>query len=575
MIERSSHNKFTYPVKLALSLICLILFAGCLLILRKGTPAVEDAIKNYTYYFMVLMTGLWIAAATRIFDLLRKSGFSLRPHVPGIIFCVVLTVCIGLSTQSKFRVLADEANLVSVSKSMLLNQSVENVTQGRFYYNNYNPTVSVIGKRPYLYPFLTSILHHITGYRVENGFLLNQIVLLILLMTVYFLFHKYFGVVGGLAAVLLVAAQPIVASCANTAGFDLISAALFILVLILASKSITDSEQAPFWFYALCVHLVLYSHTRYESVLISFFVFFFVLISNRKLIFTVKNHCLSFACMVLLSIPIIWQRSIRADNFEQKSGPAFSSEYLAEHIGIFLKGFIQFDHYLPYASAVNIIGAAGLVYILKKILSQGFREKKPLILTILTNFIILLLFLSYYSGFSDQPYNARFFIIPCITLSLFAAYFMMSVLKYMNLNFRYILIPAVLAFLVYLPVSIEDRLFNSQLAIRQYDFMQSYFSELEDRNILVITDRPVYLSIHNYGSISFSNAKNNSEKLLRELNRHLYRDIYAVQFIEYKTGLPPESQRLPEEYKLIPVDVLQHSSTGYLQISRSEAGSVP
>jgi hypothetical protein len=117
--------------------------------------------SHFSYYLMLALFVWWLVAS---FLYAKESGAAAgafwRAYGWGILLSFALAGVVFVSVRSDFRILADETNLLAISKSILYEKQVHNVTEGSFYYLNFNPIASEqIPKRPFLFPFLTSILH--------------------------------------------------------------------------------------------------------------------------------------------------------------------------------------------------------------------------------------------------------------------------------------------------------------------------------------------------------------------------------------------------------------------------------
>jgi hypothetical protein len=91
--------------------------------------------------------------------------------------------------------------------------------------------------------------------------------------------------------------------------------------------------------------------------------------------------------------------------------------------------------------------------------------------------------------------------------------------------------------LPHVPVAAEARFFNALILTRQAAQTWRYFETLNDKRILVLSDRPGLFTIMNYGAVDISTAGNDRSPIL-ELSRHLYQAVYLVQEVDLATGKP-------------------------------------
>ena len=107
----------------------------------------------------------WLAFA-------RSSGYSSSSNPLGsmvssisthtgwsLLVSFVLTVSIFSSNPFFYKTLSDETNLLSISRSLLIEKRAYNVTEGLYYYNNFQALKHGIPKRPLLHPYLVQWIH--------------------------------------------------------------------------------------------------------------------------------------------------------------------------------------------------------------------------------------------------------------------------------------------------------------------------------------------------------------------------------------------------------------------------------
>ena len=86
--------------------------------------------------------------------------------------------------------------------------------------------------------------------------------------------------------------------------------------------------------------------------------------------------------------------------------------------------------------------------------------------------------------------------------------------------------------------------------------------------ILLITETPSQYLIYNFGAIYFQTANAEKSRILNEMNRHLYRQIYVVQEIGYGTGNPTQATSLEQDFVLQTLSEKQYTDHSFLRFSR-------
>jgi len=458
---------------------------------------------------------------------------------------------------------------------MAYEKRTDNITMGRWYYDNFYPLSRGADKRPLLFPFLVSLIHTFFGYRAENAFILNFLVLFSLLLLIYIAMKNVFGEIWGIASIIFVVSQPIIVQCATSGGFELLST-LFLVVCFCCLKGFLEKPDSSLRFQLLWASLLMLASIRYEGI-ISFFLVIIILtvLKYVKVSFFKEdiNLIYFFTPLVLLSN---YLAGILIQNpYEVTAGqPAFSVKYLIKNSIDIYKSLIDFRFYIPYATVINLIGAIALLYFINKFLEGAFLEKRNRNHLIAISAVCILVnffsHLFYHQGWISHPSDTRFFIAYAMTLSILALIFMYSI-DFFKKRPVYILLFSIMMFILYQPVSVEDRFSRTQTLPREYRFVMYYLEQEGRKNnnsFVVVADRPGMYTVHNYGAVDFNYANNNSDDLLGGFNTHLYRDIFAVQKIEYKTLKPAKDNELDRKYVLKTLAESQIDGDVFVRISR-------
>jgi uncharacterized membrane protein len=183
---------------------------------------------------------------------------------------------------------------------------------------------------------------------------------------------------------------------------------------------------------------------------------------------------------------------------------------------------------------------------------------------------------SYAFGQSSQPASARLFIWLDTLLSFVTAWFLtrlggqVTVLsETMHRRAGAILTTFVSAalFAIYLPVASEARFVNALYVSRQAAEVWRFLDKIEDKRILVLSDRPGLYTIMDYGSLDLGSAVAD-RRCLFELSRHLYKDIYLVQEMNIDTKEPKPGFTSWSDVPLEAALEFQITATEYVRIAR-------
>jgi hypothetical protein len=556
-----------YP---ALILLLIALYAVPVL----GVPAARFVFAMTGYYLIFALFLLWVVTVIQCFGQYKPNLRAFfKSYGKGLLICLALVCIVFVSVKPIFRVLADETNLLAVSKSMLYEKKADNVIMGKWYYDNFYPVSRVVDPRPLLFPFFAYIIHALTGYRPENVFVLNFIVLFLLLFLIYKVIRDRLGEAWAACAVILVASQPIVSQGATCGGFEL----LFSLFIIMSFISLRWFMEKPevLRFQLLWANLLLLSNVRYEGII--FFILVMLGLGCLKYLNNVeffrKNMQALYAFTILALLLIWWQRFAMQDLTWVNTAPnIFSLKYLPQHAGEFLASLFDYRFFLPHASIVNSFALLAIFYFGFLYASGRLVEKKHNRDLISIGAVCMILYwvflLSFIGGKVTHPSMGRYYMIFFVILSVVAAIYA-SRIKFFRNYPAYILVISAVMFLLYNPVSVEDRYSRTQVTPREFRVAAGFLERQgkKGRNILLITDRPNQYTVFNYGAVDFKYA-NRDQSLPREYNDHLYSDIFVLQKIEYLTQKPTVETQLSDRYILEKISETETDGSGFMRISK-------
>ncbi|HEU4417598.1 MAG TPA: hypothetical protein VFT55_01590 [Planctomycetota bacterium] len=184
---------------------------------------------------------------------------------PGAVAAVVLTAIVFALVPPRMRMQFDETSLVGVSQNMHLQRAALLTTGAVPFEGGIVPLENMVDKRPPLFAFLVSLLHDVSGCRIANAFAVNAGLLATALLLVFAAARARLGLTGALAAPCLLLAVPLTSVVATSAGFELLAAVLFLLVLVAALDFVRQPDTVR-WV-AFLGSGVLFAQSRYESLL--------------------------------------------------------------------------------------------------------------------------------------------------------------------------------------------------------------------------------------------------------------------------------------------------------------------
>ncbi|MBI5244315.1 MAG: hypothetical protein HY922_11665 [Elusimicrobia bacterium] len=561
------------PARFALGLCALAAYAA---LLCRASASHSGAVSVYghaSYYLILALVLTWLAAA---WDSLRSSGLTLRrfwsEHRLSLALALALSIGVFASVSPRFRVLSDETNLLGVSQSMVHWRTAFNPTIADRFYGDMFVLNNELEKRPLLFPFLVSIAHQASGYRYTNPFCVNFLVLFILLSGIIIGVRRLAGFQAAAAAGILTASYPLVSLCAASGGQDLLSAALFCASAAGLYRFMRDPRAeslAFFW-----ATLLLYCHTRYESFLLGALMFAGAVLLRYVRWEHIAARADLYLASPLLLLPLIVQRMLMPRPFEP---PANVPTFAWAHFKTFFLKTLQAQWTLadplnPHAGLLNCVSAAMLLALAfalaRRRIDPGPAPRRHFLGIVAACLAVQLsIFWSYYIGDCVHPASARFFLLACVLGALVPVAFHAAFPALFPARALFLLSLASAA--LYHPVAVSQRHTRSLELIRETEACHRFvLDSVKDDRAFFIYSRPGQITVLERAAADFAWANRHSGEILDGMGRHLYLDVFALQRIEYRTGLSVKDDALGPEFRLETVQETQTTASAYLRISR-------
>lgn len=323
-------------------------------------PAARTTLlAHLLYWAMPAVLVLWIAAGVR---LLRGAAAKHRAwfvrNAAGLAVAAAATAVAFVVSPPAMRMQFDETSLLGTSQSMHTERIAMMATgavpsPGGPWVTDWN-----LDKRPPLFPFLVSVVHDLTGYRIGNAFAANGCVLFLLLALLACRARRSGGVVAAMAAPVLVLAVPLVVVCATCAGFELLAVWLLALVVLAAIDFVHDPTPARAnWLFASGL---VFAQARYESVFVLAVVGGLVALAARRWPRDGLGRCLLAVAPTLLApVVLLLLHSRNPDFYVESGGRALASfAHFADHLPAFLLAWCDPARTSPFPGVLAIASVA-------------------------------------------------------------------------------------------------------------------------------------------------------------------------------------------------------------------------
>jgi hypothetical protein len=560
-------------------LVLLLTAAGLGLWLYTGlhSDEIKPLLLNGAYYGMLTLFLFWLYTLSEYLRSLRFSptGF-LRQYGGGILFCLLATLMIEASVKPSFKTLSDETNLMVTSRAMTFERTVASEVMAVRYYGEFNPitATNTVDKRPFFFPFLESLLHLLRGFEPTNAFLLNALLMLVFLSSVFIGARQFLNRPLSLSAIFLVLSCPVFSICGTSGGFDLLSSVylgLSLIVLFSFLRSPSSERFALLW-----MTLMVLTQTRHES-----YMYFFIVLGLLWIMGCIPGAYLKENRVVVAMTPLWFLFSVWGPlvNFQLVENPLekhmFSPQHFMHNSLEFLRAQFNFNFLFPYNNILNLLAFGLLAYLFsetfvrKRMAQPRYQNRFHLILFVCFLASVIVPF-SFYGGMSLHPAGIRLFLPLSIACALIPIFWLVTlpqdILTKISTPF---LLASIGLFLLYHPIAVEGRFVNLSYPYRETSFAHGVIQKLyPDQKVMVIAEIPSQFTALQYGAIDFKTANDNIPNFLAGLGRHLYNDIVVIQKIEFTTGAPAPNNQLNPAYDLQPIIEYETDPDSFIRISK-------
>ena len=530
------------PPKIALVLLPTALLT--LLVIGIAQPSYTEPLFVHTSYYFLMATVLcWAGTYLYAARAMRWATVVtwVKENWPGLLIALVMTIIAGLAIHPALRILSDEAGLVGTSKNLWATRTATFTVSGKYYYDSYWDIGVAVDRRPALFPFLVSLVHVLCGYSYKNVFLFNLMVLPAFVLVSYRLAKSIGGETFAIVAALLVAAHPITLLSVRSGGFDFFAA--FFALLVIRSLLDQSREPSPERLAVLWMNLCMFAEIRYETGLFIPPVVALLLLFRMVTWSALRPFAFIYALTPAYLTPRIWLAVLRGSVPEQYPGTiVFSLKNFFDNACDYFKPILSpFASQPAHSATVIALGVVGCILWLRwlcpRLLARDWKAPhlRFAVLVIAWMFVQAILVFTYVWGRAQYPSAARLVIAIDTFFAFPAAWLLTLLLRRWRPLVAVLLAAAVVAF--YLPVASQHRMLNKLTQTREAATTWAFFENLNQKRIIIVTDRPGHYTIMEYGAMDFETARHDSV-IFDALARGLFYDIYLVQQINLTTNEP-------------------------------------
>ena len=524
------------------------------------TAFLAVAIIAYRFFGLKLTTALWLQYYFGYWSLLivlgwfgwsfqgelrplfpRIGGF-LRHHLAGIGLVLAAGVFLQIQEPHMFKVLQDEPS--HMAASLLIHEqrvvgipAESHIFDGALIYRNILPAT-----RMFLFPTILTFLHDLTGYRVENVFILNGLLAALVLGLIYGFCYLLAGVRGGCLGVLIMAGFPLFAQNATSGGYDLLNLSL-LLGLLLATRHYLLRPREGGLNLMLSV-AVLLALSRYESILYLLIPIVAVLYKWRR------EGTVTLTGAAMISPLAVWpcftanfiilsNDGFTLSNYREKGAGFFGIQYLADNARSAVYYLFNFDLDSTNSILISVLGSLGLIT-LWILLVVRFRSAQklpfePALLGIISFgvFILYVFVLTNFWGMPTQSSATRFILPLCSMMTLAAVWLVKEASKNKRLGWTPLVVTAVFMTTIANSSNAKHATTIQMSVPDNYKWFLDYARKHDDGRTLYVAPSSVYMLAYRYPAAPTSAFNSGITGSILCLQAKLYDEIIILD-IRYR-----------------------------------------
>ncbi|HBR92943.1 MAG TPA: hypothetical protein DEA90_02140 [Opitutae bacterium] len=449
-------------------------------------------LKHAGYWWMLITFICFLLACQRQFTGSASALLaSIRRHKYGLLG-ILLSSWLLLGMQPmRFKILMDEPVLAATALQMHLEKEVLTVSKAYNIDGDFQLLGGYVDKRPYFYPFLVSLLHDLTGYRSNQGIVLNAILTPVFMGLLYiagvWLWPRY----GGFFAMALFLTAPILSMVATGGGFDQLNLVMLLVVMI-ASRLYID-KPSPQSLNLLIGAGVLLAQTRYESALYVTAVGLIVALGwwrDRRIIVT---KTLILAPLFMLPVALL-QRAFHEDLWQladTNAAAAFSISNGFENLLHAFNYFFSTQDTTPNSILLSILSVVAVVLFLfywRRLYQEFGLQSMAGVAILLVGALNFLILMGYHWGALDDIVATRL-VLPYLLFQVLLVVKLAGLLHWPKLGPVLLIIVASYFIFYTRPLCARTDFLKHALPPAEAQWLRERVRERSDQNILFVTNR--------------------------------------------------------------------------------------
>jgi hypothetical protein len=363
------------------------------------TGTTEQLIFLTGYYAIALCFGIFVWS---LFHMRKPLSHPIPLRALALPACGISAAWLWVISIEPFmfKIVADELLISSTAQMMHEGRLAGAARAANWNAGSFGLYLGFLDKRPLFHPFLISLAHDVSGYRVMNAMVLNALLTLLFLTGGFLVAAKTGGRWAGYVFLVLIAFFPVLAQGSTSGNASILNLTLLAGAILLGCRYYREPDKTSLAALVFC--LLLLAQSRYES---SIFIlpFGILILAGWMKARQVILSPLVLTAPLFMILPVIHHRyTLEYSPFYWQAGPneraqTFSLGYLFENLNTTWDFLFSLLKSQPNSIVLSISGITGLAILLVHLLRRRVDEPARTQLLLLTglstaNIAVVLLF---------------------------------------------------------------------------------------------------------------------------------------------------------------------------------------
>lgn len=511
------------------------IFATVLLSLGIDAEKGENWIFNYGQYLIAseLLLFAYLLYTT------RHALWNMEKRLSRTTLIILGLLMLFTVTREplQFKVSYDEQVLSATAMNMHFNRKIGYPNAAYEVNGKYELIANNLNKRPALFPLLTSLVHDISGYRINNVFYLNMLLTSLAILLLFLISRAIAGEYPALFVTTLFSLTPLVSQNATGGGFEILNIMLLLLCFWISIQYLRKPSQRLAL--TLGISALLLAQARYESIL---YLPFIALI----LFFGAKKNSLDKLPVSLMAIPLLFipqlihlQANINDSETWQVAEnqvSTFSTEYLLPNLGAAVDYLFTFSSYNSNNPLLSILGLIAIILFAVRL--PGASKKEMIenqatllatgifLLAIICHFIVILL---YHDGQLNVTETNRYALPILLAFSIAIAVVLKGQLDSNTRKILAVISLVLTAYIFSFPASAKLAPSNAKVDHKRVNWVLSYLNSQPQQDFILLVHYPWDFILHKIPSSTIKTDNNLAGRINFHLQHNTYQNIYVVQ----------------------------------------------